>query len=239
MEQHSVMGGEVAEAVTIAEFAARARRDGYALCIVDTGAVANHAGHPLSVLGGAPQPLMVLGSRASAVGTTGFTGRRVIAYVVKPVDTPQLIPSVLAAAGCGAEIIALRELADRRKHWDEPRRAVDVVTGLLMVQRGIDVRAPAAETASAVRTVDARRCSASRSGSIGQTTAGVAGSCSALGGLQRRDGNDRVPPGGLGRVQGSIGARDEFPPWNGRRGVQRGDADRHRHRRAEAVRHRD
>jgi len=60
-----------------------------------------------------------------------------LAYVVKPVDPVQLIPTVRAAAKRAREIEALLEQADRLSKAIDTNRDVSVAVGLLMAQRGI------------------------------------------------------------------------------------------------------
>lgn len=60
-----------------------------------------------------------------------------LAYVVKPIDPQQLVPTVRAAVTRAGQIAELRERSERMAQAIESNRDVSVAVGLLMAQRGV------------------------------------------------------------------------------------------------------
>lgn len=64
--------------------------------------------------------------------------RGALGYLVKPLDVPQIIPSIEAALGRAREIRELRETEEQLSSALEADRETSVAVGILMERRGLD-----------------------------------------------------------------------------------------------------
>lgn len=68
--------------------------------------------------------------RASQLGALG--------YLVKPLDTPQLLPAIEAALSRADELQSLRETRTQLQAALDAERSIAVATGITMAQQGLD-----------------------------------------------------------------------------------------------------
>lgn len=85
----------------------------------------------------ARQPFMFLSAYSEPELVEQAITAGALAYVVKPVDPAQLVPTVRAAVKRAREIAALLEQTDRLSKAVDTSRDVSVAVGLVMAQRGL------------------------------------------------------------------------------------------------------
>jgi two-component system, response regulator PdtaR len=61
-----------------------------------------------------------------------------LGYLVKPLDVPQIIPSIEAALARAAQIRSLKDTGEQLNHALESSRETSVAIGILMERRGLD-----------------------------------------------------------------------------------------------------
>ena len=83
-------------------------------------------------------PFVLLTACSDAAVVEQATRAGALAYLVKPVDVPQLLPAIEAALACASEISELRDVRRQLQTALDSDRETNVAIGITMVQRGID-----------------------------------------------------------------------------------------------------
>lgn len=83
-------------------------------------------------------PFVLLTACSDAPVVEQATRAGALAYLVKPVDVPQLLPAIEAALACASEISELRDVRRQLQTALDSDRETNVAIGIAMVQHGID-----------------------------------------------------------------------------------------------------
>jgi len=83
-------------------------------------------------------PFVLLTACSDASVVEQATRAGALAYLVKPVDLPKLLPAIEAALACASEISELRDVRRQLQMALDSDRETNVAIGVTMVQRGID-----------------------------------------------------------------------------------------------------
>lgn len=83
-------------------------------------------------------PFVLLTACSDAPVVEQATQAGALAYLVKPVDVPQLLPAIEAALARASEISALRDVRRQLQAALDSDRETNVAIGVTMVQHGID-----------------------------------------------------------------------------------------------------
>lgn len=83
-------------------------------------------------------PFVLLTACSDAPVVEQATRAGALAYLVKPVDVPQLLPAIEAALACASEISELRNVRRQLQTALDSDRETNVAIGVTMVQHGID-----------------------------------------------------------------------------------------------------
>ena len=114
-----------------------AGRERFALAIVDYAMPELNGLETAARFVMARQPFMFLSAYSEPELVEQAISAGALAYVVKPVDPAQLVPTVRAAVKRAREIAALLEQADRLSKAVDTSREVSIAVGLVMAQRGL------------------------------------------------------------------------------------------------------
>jgi response regulator NasT len=87
-------------------------------------------------------PFILLTATGEAQTVDRGTSAGALAYLVKPVDVPQLVPAIEAALARAAELSELREVRRQLQAALDMDRETNVAIGIVMVQRGLGRREP-------------------------------------------------------------------------------------------------
>ncbi|MDA0190213.1 MAG: response regulator [Proteobacteria bacterium] len=85
-------------------------------------------------------PFILLTATGEAQTVDRGTSAGALAYLVKPVDVPQLVPAIEAALARAAELSELREVRRQLQAALDMDRETNVAIGIVMVQRGLGRR---------------------------------------------------------------------------------------------------
>jgi response regulator NasT len=88
-----------------------------------------------------PVPMLVLSAYSDRALVQGAVKRGVMGYVLKPIDVPELVPSIEAALARGRELIQLRDSENRLATALVIEQNTRVAVGVLMERQGLDQRA--------------------------------------------------------------------------------------------------
>lgn len=83
-------------------------------------------------------PFILLTACSDAPVVEQATRAGALAYLVKPVDLPQLLPAIEAALACASEISELRDVRRQLQTALDSDRETNVAIGVTMVRHGID-----------------------------------------------------------------------------------------------------
>jgi len=130
-------GFEVTTVTEASEALEQARRARFSLAVLDYAMPGQNGLELAAGLAQLRQPFMFL----SACNDESLVGQAVtagaLAYLVKPIDPPQLVPTVRTAVRRAREIEALIAQSQRLSDSIETNRDVSVAVGLAMAHRGL------------------------------------------------------------------------------------------------------
>lgn len=130
-------GFAVTAAMRAEEAIEHARRTSYSLAILDYSLSDRNGLEVAASFIQVQQPFMFLTAYSDESLVDRAVAAGALAYVVKPIDPSQLIPSVRAAVQRAGEITALLAQTDRLSKSITTNRDVSVAVGLLMAKRGV------------------------------------------------------------------------------------------------------
>jgi response regulator NasT len=130
-------GFEVTGAVSADEAIAHVRAGSFALAIVDYAMPGLNGLEAAVTFTELRQPFMFLSAYSDPELVERAILAGALAYLVKPIDPVQLVPSVRTAAQRAREMVALLEQSERLAKAIDTNRDVSVAVGLLMAQRGL------------------------------------------------------------------------------------------------------
>jgi AmiR/NasT family two-component response regulator len=133
-------GFDVTATTAAAEALEHVRQATFALAILDYAMPGQNGLEAAALLTKLHQPFMFLSAYSDPELVDQAIIAGALAYVVKPIDPVQLIPTVRAAAQRAQEISALLEQTERLSKAIDTNRDVSVAVGLLMAQRGLSRR---------------------------------------------------------------------------------------------------
>jgi two-component system, response regulator PdtaR len=134
-------GFEVTAATTAAEANERARRTRYSLAILDYSMPGDNGLEVAASFTELHQPFMFLTAYNDETLVERAISAGALAYIVKPIDPSQFVPTVKAAVRRAGEITALLAQTDRLWNSISTHRDVSVAVGLVMAQRGMSRQA--------------------------------------------------------------------------------------------------
>lgn len=97
-------------------------------------------------------PFVILSAYSDAPTVEQATQSGALAYMVKPIDVPQMVPTIQAALLRAQELSAMRTLADQLQRALNVERDVSLAVGIIMVQYRLSRQAAFAQLRSAART---------------------------------------------------------------------------------------
>ncbi len=130
-------GFDVTTAAATASAIEIARQAKFALAILDYAMPGENGLTAASLLAGLRQPFMFLSAYSDESLVSAAVAAGALAFVVKPIDPLQLVPTVRAATQRAREMFALVKQNEQLTRAIDSNRDVSVAVGLLMAQRGL------------------------------------------------------------------------------------------------------
>ena len=133
-------GFDVTATTVATDVLAHSEQRPFALAILDFAMPGQNGLEVAALLTKQRQPFMFLSAYSDEDLVAQAVLAGALAYIVKPIDPPKLIPVVRAAVQRAQEINALLEQTERLAKTVETRRDVSVAVGLVMAHRGVTRR---------------------------------------------------------------------------------------------------